>query len=112
MNTIYTRIFSALLLSILLSTLQMGCSDTSEPETQSTQSEPAADTSYLDDLAAKQGIELEEADEGNVKVFVNNSNMIGGNNEELKLEQQDSGSGSVFIKNSALTLDLDGVNEL
>lgn len=61
MNTIYTRIFSALLLSILLSTLQMGCSDTSEPETQSTQSEPAADTSYLDDLAAKQGIELEEA---------------------------------------------------
>ena len=60
MNTISTRVLSALLLSTLLSALQMGCSDSSQPEPASAQSEPAADTSYLDDLAAKQGIELEE----------------------------------------------------
>ncbi len=55
MNTIYTSALSA----ALLSTLLMGCSDSSEPEPASTRSEPQADTSYLDELAAKQGIELE-----------------------------------------------------
>ncbi len=47
--------------AILLSLVFVGCSDSSDSQTtDSAVPEPAADTSYLDELAAKQGIALEE----------------------------------------------------
>lgn len=56
MNT--PRTFASL---ILLSLALSGCSDSSDSKTaEETSTEPKADTSYLDELAAKQGIELED----------------------------------------------------
>ncbi len=53
-----TRTFASL---ILLSLAFAGCSDSSDSKpAQETSNEPKADTSYLDELAAKQGIELED----------------------------------------------------
>lgn len=50
---------------VLCSGLLVGCSKA--PDTKATDtatSEPTADTSYLDELAAKQGIEMDQSDEG------------------------------------------------
>jgi hypothetical protein len=66
----------------------------------------------VDNNGSKEGIELEEADAGDVEVLVRKSNMIGAGDEELKLEQDDAGTGSVSVFNSSVVLDLDNVTEL
>jgi len=61
MNTKHTISAAAILLSLTLS----GCSDSSDSKaTEAAASEPSADTSYLDELAAKQGMSLEEEGSG------------------------------------------------
>tara|TARA_R110000868_G_scaffold241497_1_gene496104 strand:+ start:81899 stop:82732 length:834 start_codon:yes stop_codon:yes gene_type:complete len=51
--------------TVLLTCSLVGCSKSPDPKaTQSASSEPTADTSYLDELAAKQGIEIDQSDEG------------------------------------------------
>jgi len=60
----------------------------------------------------REGIELEEADEGDLIVTVLGANMIGNIDEQLKLEQDGDGEGFVEIIDSVVDMNLDGVNKL
>ena len=60
----------------------------------------------------REGIELEEADEGDLIVTVLGANMIGNIDEQLKLEQDGDGEGFVEIIDSVVDINLDGVNKL
>jgi|GEM_PF-1502780 len=61
MKTMHTISAAAILLSLTLA----GCSDSTDTNTAgAAASEPSADTSYLDELAAKQGIELDDEGTG------------------------------------------------
>lgn len=70
-------------------------------------------TSYksVDNNGSKEGVEVEEESTGDVRVRINDSNFIGGSDENFKAEQED-GDGSISVTNSTVELDLDGVTEL
>ncbi len=60
---------------------------------------------------SKEGIELEEADDGDVNLSVLDSLLIGGDDEELKVVQEDQGAGRLQIRRSNIeVLDLEGVS--
>ncbi|NVJ66972.1 MAG: hypothetical protein HWE16_10820 [Gammaproteobacteria bacterium] len=67
----------------------------------------------FDNNGSKEGIELEEADNGNVDVKVVKSLMIGGDDELLKIEQEDAGKGKVKVRKSTIGgLDLENVEQI
>jgi len=60
-----------------------------------------------------EGVEIEEADDGNVLLVVRRSSFIGVQQEALKVEQEDAGFGQLHIRNSQIDeLELEGVDEI
>ncbi len=69
---VVVAMFLAMSLAMSLVSLLSGCSDSSDTKaTESAASQPSADTSYLDELAAKQGIALDDDANGEQSAEMN-----------------------------------------
>lgn len=67
----------------------------------------------VDNNGSKEGIEIEEEGKGDVGVTIIDSNLIGGDDEELKVEQADAGKGTLKIRTSRIeALDLENVDQI